>query len=96
MKRDDIVRTLVELKEEARQKYRSEIKGFFGSYARGEEREGSDLDVLVEFQEGADLFDFVGVGLFLEEQLGIGVDIVSLGSIREEIKPNVSKEAIYL
>jgi predicted nucleotidyltransferase len=96
VKRDDIARTLVRLKEDARQKYRTEIKGFFGSYARGEEREGSDLDVLVEFQEGADLFDFVGVGLFFEEKLGIGVDIASLGSIREEIKPNVSNEAVYL
>lgn len=96
MKRDDIVRGLVEAKEEARHKYRTEIKGFFGSYARGEEREGSDLDVLVEFREGADLFDFVGVGLFLEEKLGIGVDIVPLGSIRGEIKPGVAKEAVYL
>jgi len=96
MKRDEILKILEGARKGARQKYKAEIKGIFGSYARGEESAGSDLDVLVEFLEGADLFDFVGVGIFLEEMLGLSVDIVPLRSIREEIKPYISKEAVYL
>ena len=41
----DILRTLVELKTEVKQRYKAEIRGIFGSYVRGEEKKGSDIDV---------------------------------------------------
>ena len=96
MKRDEILMTLEAVREEVRQRYKAEIRGIFGSFARGDDREQSDIDVLVEFQEGADLFDFVGVSLFLEEKLLCNVDIVPQSSLREEIKPYVLEETIYL
>jgi len=68
----------------------------FGSYAREEQKEGSDMDILVRFLEGASLFDFVGLANFLEEKLDLKVDIVPIDTIREEIRENVLKEAIYL
>jgi len=52
MTKDEILKILERARNEARDKYRAEIKGFFGSYARGEENAESDLDVLVEFREG--------------------------------------------
>lgn len=96
MKKEDIIKILKDVNNEAKQKYKTEIKGIFGSFARGEEVTGSDLDVLVECEEGADLFHFVGLALYLEEQLNLPVDVVPVDTIREEIKEHILQEAIYL
>lgn len=52
----------------------------FGSVARGEDGEGSDIDLLVEFEHGASLFDQAGLEIELEEILGRPVDVMSIGS----------------
>ncbi len=96
MKKDDILRILGDVKEEAKQNYKAKIVGIFGSYARGDEGEKSDIDILVDFDENASLFDLVGLSLFLEEKLNCKVDVVPRRSLREEIKPYVLQEAIYL
>lgn len=97
MKKEEIIKILREANKEIKRRYRAEIKGIFGSYVRGEEKTGSDIDVLVEFEPEADLIDFVGLSIFLEEKLGIHkVDVVPCDTIREEIRENVLKEAIYL
>ena len=72
------------------------LRGIFGSFARGEESESSDIDILVDFKEGADLFDFVGLSLFLEEKLHRPVDIVATDTIKSEIRNTILKEAIYI
>jgi predicted nucleotidyltransferase len=81
---------------EVRRRYRAEILGIFGSYVRGEQRETSDLDVLVRFAPGATLLDWVGLADFLEERLGIRVDVVPVDALREEIRDQVLREAVYL
>jgi predicted nucleotidyltransferase len=96
MKKDEILEILGSVKEEVKQEYKAEIKGIFGSYARGDEKEESDIDVLVDFGKDADLFDLVGLGLFLEEKLHCKVDVVPQDSLREEIKPYVLKEMVYI
>jgi predicted nucleotidyltransferase len=92
----EIIGALQELNDEISQKYRAEIKGIFGSYVRGEQKESSDIDILVMFFEGATLFDFVGLSDYLESKLNLKVDIVPIDTIREEIKENILKQAIYL
>ena len=92
----EIQSTIVEAKDEIRRRYRAEIKGIFGSYARGDFRADSDLDLLVDFDEGADLFDLVGLQQFLEEKLGCKVDLVSRRSLREELRTSVLNEMINL
>jgi len=52
--------------------------------------------MLVDFDAGADLFDFVGLSDFLEEMLSCSVDVVPIRSIREEIKAQILSEAIYI
>lgn len=54
----------------------------FGSVARGDDRPGSDLDLLVRFRPDASLFDQVGLAQDLEELLGVPVDVVSEGGLR--------------
>lgn len=93
---ENILTTIENLKEQARQNYKAEIKGIFGSYVRGEQTGQSDIDVLVKFHHDADLFDFVGLSQFLEKHLNCKVDVAPLNSLRKEIKPYIMKEAIYL
>jgi len=96
MNREDIIKILRKLDDRIREKYKARVKGIFGSFVRGEDHKGSDVDILVEFECDADLIHFVGLSLFLEEKLGLKVDIVPDDVIREEIKENILKEAIYL
>ena len=88
----EIQNTIAAEKDEIRRKYRAEIKGIFGSYARGDFHADSDLDLLVDFDEGADLFDLVGLQQFLEEKLGCKVNLVSQRSLREELRAAVLDE----
>ena len=67
----------------------------FGSFGKGEQKEDSDIDVLVEFEQDADLFDLVGRALFLEEKLSQKVDVVSKTAIRRELKESILEEVTY-
>jgi len=93
---DEIKEALRSLQEEIKEEYRAEIIGIFGSYARKEEKAGSDIDILVRFYEGATLFDFVGLADFLEERLNVKVDIVSERAIRQELKDQILKEVVMV
>ena len=92
----EIQNTIAAEKDKIRRRYMAEIKGIFGSYARGDFHADSDLDLLVDFDEGANLFDLVGLQQFLEEKLGCKVDIVSRRSLRAELRTSVLDEMISL
>lgn len=96
MRRDEILKTLKALKGVMKSSYKATLIGVFGSLARGEESETSDIDVLVEFDKNADLFDFVGLSLFLEERFGRSVDVVPKEDIRKEIRSAVLKDLVYI
>ena len=96
MAAEKILTAIGALRGQAIKDYKAEIKGIFGSYVRGEQTDDSDIDVLVEFQRGADLFDLVGLSQFLEEHLSCRVDVVTLSSLRDELRPYVLREVIYL
>jgi len=63
-----------------------EYVGVFGSYARGEQKGNSDLDLLVRFGKRLNLFDLVGLEQELTEQLGIKVDLVTENALSPLIK----------
>ncbi len=66
----------------------------FGSTARDEAREESDLDLLVEFDVTPALDAFVGLKLFLEDQLGRKVDLVTPDALKPRMRPAVEREAV--
>ena len=68
----------------------------FGSVARGDAAETSDLDIVVFFEPGRSLFDHGGLLMDLRELLGVKVDVVSEGGMRERFRNHVMKEAIPL
>ena len=92
----EIQNTIIAEKDEIRRRYRAEIKGIFGSYARGDFHADSDIDLLVHFDEGANLFDLVSLQQFLEEKLGCQVNLVSRRSLREELRASVLNEMVNL
>lgn len=66
----------------------------FGSYARGQQGEESDVDILVEFHETIDLFTFMELEDFLGKALGRKVDLVMKDTLKPRIKERILKEAI--
>ena len=68
----------------------------FGSFARGEERADSDLDVLVELDPGRDLLDIVAIKQDLEALLGRSVDVVTERAVSPYIRESVLREAAAL
>jgi|TARA_Y100000310_G_scaffold70980_1_gene66791 hypothetical protein len=63
--------------------------GIFGSYARGEQKKNSDIDILVEIKKKISLFDFAGIKIELEEKLRRKVDLVEYKVIKPRIKKNI-------
>lgn len=66
----------------------------FGSVARGEERDDSDVDFLVVLEPGRSLFDLARLELRLERLLGRAVDVVTEAGLREPIRATALREAI--
>ena len=82
------------LKPEVLTRYRVNSLALFGSAARGTHTSTSDIDVLVDFDESATLFELVGLGQYLEEQLECKVDVVPRRALRPESRENVLREAV--
>ena len=68
----------------------------FGSVARGEADDTSDLDFLVDMEEGRSLLDFTGLWLDLQELLGRKVDVISDGGISPHLRDRIYAEAVSL
>jgi uncharacterized protein len=68
----------------------------FGSVARGDERPGSDIDFLVELEDGARPLEILSIGVELEDALGVRVDVGTPGSLRSDVRAEVLAEAVPL
>ena len=68
----------------------------FGSVARGDQRQDSDLDLLVDLEPGRSLFDLGGLLMDLEEALGCRVDIGEVAAFRPHARERILVEAVAL
>ena len=96
MKRKDQILSL--LKQQLpylRRNFRVKSIGIFGSYAREEQTEKSDIDLLVEFEAPVGFFKFIELEDYLSEKLGAKVDPVTPDALKPLIKPQVMEEAVY-
>ncbi len=76
-------------------KYDLKKAGIFGSIARGELREDSDVDILVEIErDDMSLLDFVGIKLELEDALGRKVDLVEYDTIKPLLRERILAEEV--
>ena len=71
--------------------------GIFGSFARGDNKKGSDIDILVEFKEAPSLLTLIKIENDLSEILGIKVDLVTTGALKNKrIKKSIKKDLINI
>lgn len=93
--KEEILAILKKLKNELKSNYKIKNIGLFGSYVNNKQKEASDIDILVEFEENADLFHYIGLSLFLEEYFNKNVDVISKFALKEELREHILQEAIY-
>ncbi|WP_347274805.1 nucleotidyltransferase domain-containing protein [Candidatus Kuenenia sp.] len=96
MKREDIISFISEHKAEFEQRFGVKKIGLFGSYARDEGREGSDIDIVVELKK-PDLFCLIGIKQAVEESLGSRVDIVRLrDKMNKTLRRRIERDVVYV
>ena len=76
--------------------YRVKKIGLFGSYARGEIKENSDIDILIEIEKDISLLDFVGLKQEIEEALGKKVDLVEYDTIKPLLRERILNEQVVI
>jgi predicted nucleotidyltransferase len=95
MTKEDIKRVLVKNKRILK-KYKVNKIGIFGSFATGKTKKRSDVDLLVEFEDMIDLFDFVHLNDEIQHILNSKVDLVTPDTIKPYIKPRIMKEVEWV
>jgi uncharacterized protein len=91
------IREILSLQKEfIRQKYRITELSVFGSYARGEQNESSDIDILVDYEIAPTLIMLVELRDYLSQIFGLKVDIVTRNGLKSRIRERVLAEAVSI
>ncbi len=93
---ETIKKTLEKHKQELKATYKVKDIGIFGSYVRREAKKKSDIDILVEFEDAIDLFDFLELEEHLSKILNIRVDLVMKRALKPAIGESIMREVIYV
>lgn len=92
--REELLKKLAALLPTLRERFGVESLYLFGSMARDEASPKSDVDLLVRFAQPPGFLGYMRLKIFLEEELGRKVDLVTEGSLRPELRPIVEREAL--
>ena len=97
MKRKEVLRQL-KANAESLETFHVRHLAIFGSVARDEAQEGSDIDILVEFEPGAPIgfLEFVRLRRFLSDILGCPVDLVTPNALRKEMKAQILWDTVQV
>ena len=91
------IRTLLaEHKAELIEKYGVKEIGIFGSYLREEQKETSDVDILVEFKRPVGMLMFINLKNYLSDLFGVNVDLVTKKALKPRIGQRILSEVIYV
>ena len=93
---DEIRKIFKENKDEVQKKFYVKELGIFGSYVKGQQGEGSDIDILVEFFRPVGFFAFLDLEEHLSQLLGIEVDLVSKKALKPRIGMRILEESVSL
>jgi hypothetical protein len=94
--REQIANTLNQHKELFRKNYSIENLGIFGSFAREDNTQTSDIDILVRFSQPLGFFKFIELENYLTKLLGRKVDLVTERALKPAIKNDVLREVMYV
>jgi len=92
----EVLQILTQKKAFLLETYRLTRLGIFGSYARGEQTEESDIDVLVDYEKAPTLWRLIELRDYLSELFAIKVDVVTRNGLKARIRERVLTEVIYL
>ena len=93
--REDILRILAREKRDLATQFKVRSLALFGSYARNEQRQDSDVDILVDVDPSIGL-EFVTLAERIEKLLGLPVELVSRGAIKPRYKKAIEQDLIYV
>jgi predicted nucleotidyltransferase len=97
MKTFDELRQLLSLQKQSLcEIYQITEIGIFGSYARGEQTEASDIDILVDYETAPTFMMLVELRDYLSQLFGLKVDIVTKNGLKPRIRDRVLSDAIYI
>ena len=94
MRREEAISTLRGYLPAIRRDFGVRRLALFGSTARDEAREDSDLDILVDFETGPTFLSFMGLRAFLEDHLGRKIDLVTPDAFKPRMRPVVERESV--
>lgn len=94
MDKEVVLRRLKANAEEIRQRFSVKALSIFGSAARDETTDKSDVDVLVVFDQKANFDGFMELKFYLEDLLGTGVDLVTDKALRPQVRQAIEQEMI--
>ncbi len=94
-RKDQILKFLKQQFPLLRKTFKVKSIAIFGSYAREEQTEKSDIDLLVEFEAPVGFFKFIELEDYLSEKLEVKVDLVTPDALKPLIKPQIMEEAVY-
>ncbi len=94
--KEKILKTIKDEFSYLNEKYGVRKIGLFGSYSRGEAREGSDIDLLVEFEKPIGFFKFIELEDHLTHRLGVKVELVTDDALKPLVKPQVMEDIVYV
>jgi predicted nucleotidyltransferase len=93
---EEIKEILIKKKPFLKEKYGIKDVGIFGSYARGDQEDKSDLDLLVEFERPVGFFKFLELEEYLEEITGIKVELVTKKALKPRIGEYILREVVNI
>jgi predicted nucleotidyltransferase len=93
---EEIKQTLRATKPLLQQQYRVTEVGVLGSYARGEQTQTSDVDVLIDYEQAPTLFKLVELRDYLAQVVGVKVDVVTKNGLKPRIRERVLSEVVYV
>ena len=94
LKRDEILDFLKQHKKDLETRFSVRRIGLFGSVLHGSAGESSDVDILVELANPT-FDDYMDLKFFLEDRLGMPVDLVLADSLKPRTKPIITREVAY-
>lgn len=96
MTRDEVLAALAAHKQVLAERFGVASLALFGSFARDQATDASDIDILVEFGTTPDWKAYFGAVSYLEDILGRPVELATISEVRKEIRPFVERDAVHV